>query len=232
MLQSLASLASKVGNWLARDDDSSDDKPVAPKDSPPPATIMQSYVERGRAPPYAEIANLTRYYSASRDRDMGDYERYRFVEDFGWSTPTEEAIRAIQGLSGHVLEIGAGNGLWAYLLAQKGVDIVATDDHSWKGVMKHFHDVQNMDAKEAFAAYGHGRDILMVWPPRSAWYAQAIAERMSQGQTLIYVGEGLGGQMADIGFFHVIERDFEVIEELPMPNWQGIKDKLLIFRHK
>ena len=59
--------------------------------------------------------------------------RRRFMKLYGWSVPTPAAIGAIAAFLGdrQLLEVGAGNGLWAHLLNAYGVAVTATDDLSW-----------------------------------------------------------------------------------------------------
>lgn len=53
--------------------------------------------------------------------------RYSWIKITSFAIPCQEAIEAI-GRAERVLEIGAGTGFWARLLANRGVDVVATDN--------------------------------------------------------------------------------------------------------
>jgi hypothetical protein len=53
-------------------------------------------------------------------------ERDQFIREFGFAVPTREALDRICEFS-PLLEIGAGSGAWARLLALRGADIIATD---------------------------------------------------------------------------------------------------------
>lgn len=48
---------------------------------------------------------------------------------YSWGVISRHAVDIIKQYS-PVLEVGAGNGYWAYELARHGVDIVATDNYS------------------------------------------------------------------------------------------------------
>lgn len=58
--------------------------------------------------------------------------RKPFVYNYSWAIPSREAIKEIVCFVGtdKCLEIGAGRGLWAFLLQEAGVSIIATDNYS------------------------------------------------------------------------------------------------------
>ena len=47
-----------------------------------------------------------------------------------------------------------------------------------------------------------------------------------QGDTVLYVGEGCGGCTGDDNFHERLEDEFELIEEMEIPQWNGIHDWL------
>jgi hypothetical protein len=53
-------------------------------------------------------------------------ERDELVHLYSWAIPNEDALRAIAA-HGPILEVGAGNGYWAQLLTERGVDVLAFD---------------------------------------------------------------------------------------------------------
>ena len=78
-------------------------------------------------------ADMRRVLSASLDDarrahlwevmvDAGDALRRRYA----WAVPDERALRILEHF-GPIVEVGAGKGYWASLLAARGVDVVAYD---------------------------------------------------------------------------------------------------------
>jgi hypothetical protein len=63
----------------------------------------------------------------------------------------------------HCLEIAAGDGTLSRFLAAEGVDIVATDDHSWPDV-SFPADVLRQDARKALRAH-RPAVVICSWPP-------------------------------------------------------------------
>lgn len=57
-----------------------------------------------------------------------DGMRSQLVTRYGFAVPSDEALTAIERCSPRgVVELGAGTGYWAFLLQQRGVDVVAFD---------------------------------------------------------------------------------------------------------
>jgi hypothetical protein len=75
----------------------------------------------------------------SKPPDHPEFSAYNFLQDsllrkpfiynYSWAIPSPEAIAEIAAFIGDdkCLEIGAGRGLWAFLLKEAGVPIIATD---------------------------------------------------------------------------------------------------------
>jgi hypothetical protein len=75
----------------------------------------------------------------------------------------------IQSLAGHIggraaLEVGAGDGCLSRFLRDAGASIRATDDYSWKHVIKYPEDVEHLDATSALARY-RPRVVVCSFPP-------------------------------------------------------------------
>jgi hypothetical protein len=75
-------------------------------------------------------------------------------------------IKALAGLINRrsCLEIAAGDGTLAALLAEAGVPVPATDDFSWTYAIQYPDRVEKLGAKEALDKY-QPRVVLCSWPP-------------------------------------------------------------------
>jgi hypothetical protein len=163
-----------------------------------------------------------------------DYRR-DMVERFAWAIPSDKAITAIAKLS-PIVEIGAGRGYWAYLLRKAGADVVAYD------LYPHGHPEwwrPNGDGGAwteilrggAIAASRHpDRTLLLVWPPMTPMAADAL--RAYRGSTVAYVGEGRSGCTGDDAFHRALDREWQEVRTVSLPNWDGIHDDLTIYRRK
>jgi hypothetical protein len=137
--------------------------------------------------------------------------RNRLIARYGFAVPSEEALAAIGRCSPRgVLEIGAGAGYWAYLLQQRGVDVVAFDIHPapaaqnrWFAGTRPWHPVHRGD--HAVVGAHLERTLLVVWPTKNEIWAASAVERYHDagGECLVYVGEGPGGRTGD-DVFHAL----------------------------
>jgi hypothetical protein len=145
------------------------------------------------------------------------------VRCYSWAVLSRIALEAIIAASPTgIVEIGAGNGYNAALLAELGADVVAYDiaipEDRW-------FDVE-VGGPEVLA-WHPDRTLLLSWPP---YYTSMAAECLArhQGPTLAYVGEGAGGCTAGPEFFDTLSADFGLVRRVSIPNWFGIHDCLEI----
>ena len=142
---------------------------------------------------------------------------------YAWAVPTEEAILAIARHAPRLLEIGAGSGYWSWLLAQAGADVVAVDaqpaPRTWFPVRP---------GGELEAALHPDRALFLCWPP---WNAPMALNALlcHAGDTVVYVGEWLGGN-AEPRFFDRLAREYELVESVAIPQWWMRRDAVTIHR--
>jgi hypothetical protein len=72
--------------------------------------------------------------------------------------------------------------------------------------------------------------LFLSWPPRSGMASECLD--YFTGRYLIYVGEGNGGCTADSDFHERLELDFEMVEEVNIPQWQFVHDDLAVYRRR
>ena len=174
--------------------------------------------------------------------------RKNAVTHYAWSVPTEDAIRRIIEC-GPVVEIGAGSGYWASLIAQLGGDVVAFDQYK-PGENKDFPFEQGwfevQEGGPEKAAEHSDRALFLCWPPYNTSFAFECLKAY-QGDTFVFVGEGSGGCTGDDDFFRLlgdhyswcddeetsdIEALWEEVETVTIPRWEGINDYMTIYRRK
>lgn len=161
-------------------------------------------------------------------------ERPKYVDRYSWAVPNEDALNMLARYS-PLVEIGAGNGYWAHLLRERGVDIVAYDllppnegantFHSgarvWTEVLKGSHEKVRRH---------RDRTLFLCWPPYANPMARKALARF-RGDTVIYVGEWMACT-ADDQFHELLEAKFEQVERVEIPSWPGIRDSLTVWRRK
>jgi hypothetical protein len=203
---------------------------------------------------YATIAEnplLAEWQIASDGRTRGlPFEDHMRLREVGWemqaryaySTPTVEALTMIESC-GRIIEICAGRGYWAKCLAERGVDIVATDsalpangaNDYWRKEMvgsiplDQFFPTEEMSGTQAANSYSD-RALMMVWPdPDSGMASDALSSY--GGDIVIYVGEDAGGCTANEAFFDEILDTSRWTERAYayLPSWPGTRDGITVY---
>jgi hypothetical protein len=99
-------------------------------------------------------------------------DRHRLTKQYAWAIPSDEALDLIASL-GPVLELGAGTGYWAALLADRGVEVVAydlfpptvDDMNGWHDKAGTFFHVRQGGAEKA--SEHADCTLFLCWPPAS-----------------------------------------------------------------
>src|SRR4051812_44270304 len=81
------------------------------------------------------------------------------------------------------LEIAAGDGTLSRFLRQAGVDVTATDDHSWSHSVAFPDDVANQDARAALEAH-QPQVVICSWPPAGNQFEEHV---FKTGSVELYV---------------------------------------------
>lgn len=186
-------------------------------------------------------------------------ERDALVRRYSFAIPTDDALTLIRTVAPNgVVEIGAGTGYWAGLLARRGVDVVAFDtepapstSNPWFAGSPAWFPVR--PAAHTVVRYHGARCLLLVWPTKNeAWPAETLELFVASGGTaVVHVGESAGGRTGD-DMFHALlgELDrcwacaigladaacvcgvaprFRRTRELELPRWEGYHDELRIY---
>lgn len=156
--------------------------------------------------------------SGGRRRDV-------LTRRYAWAIPDADVIRKMAEFSPSYVEIGAGTGYWARMLADAGVTVYAYDNNSWKmseGDL--WHPVARGDEKSA--AKHPEAALLLVWPPyESSMGANAVAAYLDAGgKKVVYVGEGKYGCTGDSALHDLFESEFNRTGYTAIPTWEGVND--------
>lgn len=190
-------------------------------------------------------------------------DRAALVRRYAFAVPDDEPLDAICRAAppAGIVEIGAGLGYWAQLLAERGVDVVAYDrypppstDNTWFTGVEPWHPVVEGDEREV--EHHADRLLLLVWPTQNEdWPAEALERFHRAGGTkLAYVGEEAGGATGDARFHKLLGLDDGcvacdygatnapcVCDVVPrwereavheLPAWHGHADELHLFRRR
>jgi hypothetical protein len=215
---------------------------------------------------YLEKMTLWGQYLTAQllETDGLDHEAMKLMQDeiptlqqqYAFAIPTRRALSAIAE-HGPLLEVGAGTGYWASLLAEMGVDIIAYNSSTWtprfnwdktakEAIMSDSQYLQMKVAGPEAALSAKGRALVLMWPD---WGGAGIfaleALEMFDGKTLICVGEWEGhtlgtfhpalkptGQSFSAEFQKQVQKEFDLLEKIYLPSWPLNGDVVQIFRRK
>ncbi len=163
-----------------------------------------------------------------------DY-RADMVREFSWAIPSFEALHVITKFAPRICEIGAGTGYWAWMLTQYGASVIAYDLHvpgveenKW-GHKKTWFDVKQGDVLSI--NQHQDRALMLCWPPYQDPMSSAVLE-LYTGSKVIYIGEGSYGCTANEKFHDMLGQDFNEIDCVDLPQWDGIHDSLSLYERK
>lgn len=187
-------------------------------------------------PYFDEIKKLKEKYGTSFNEDDGFLpsmenfttvfpKRKKLVKKYSWAIPDDAAIYTILKHSDSLVEIGAGNGYWAYLLKQKGGIVHCYDQYP---SIKTWHPVKY--GTELNVLDHLNSTLFLCWAPYNDSTATNTL-KLYNGDKLVVIGES-GGCTADDEFFEILEKDWEEIEFYTIPTWCGIRDNLSIYKRK
>jgi len=170
---------------------------------------------------------------AEKRKDFSVWERKNYYHyRFAFAIPNTEAIAALLAL-GPIVEVGAGSGYWAEVLARAGADVAAYDDGSWHlPWTAKWYEVQ-AGGPEAIT-WGKRPVLLLCWPDYGSDFAARCEQehRKTGGTWLAYIGEGEGGCTGDDAFHDALNAHWEQTMTVDIPQWPGLHDRLEIYRRK
>lgn len=189
--------------------------------------------------------------------DFGrEVDRPKLVAEYSWAIPNEAALQTI-GEGGPILEIGAGNGYWAWELQQRGVDVVAFDpepyeegqfvvlgerwskrpdgstvlalvDEGARVYRRKWAEVLKGDHNIVTAEEYRDRNLLICWPTWGGeWATQAVES--CYAETVYMVGE-LGGCTGDERLVYALAKDFKLVKTVEIPTYWMVHDVLTVWQ--
>ena len=158
--------------------------------------------------------------------------RRKLVAQYAWAIPCDTAIQTIAKLS-PIVEVGAGTGYWASLIAKAGAKIDCYDlKPPMIGANTYGHTQQYYPVMPiAWLDWSktQRKTLFLCWPP----YDDPMAEdclRRFRGMTVVYVGESHWGCTATDAFHTTLDNEWAHVEAVIIPRWDGISDWLRVYQ--
>lgn len=191
-----------------------------------PINEKNSYLEAVWKP-WAEKAKYFGHsdFAALRSVDRPLLIRARNSRKYSFAIPNEQALEVLKQHA-PIIEIGSGSGYWAFLLRQKGVDVLAVDNMSETFEKRWLSDIVVKDGT-TFLKSNNGcanRTLLLCWPRDADNIIEAF-----QGDTIIWIGE-IGG--STWYFQDDALEEWEMKQEVMIPTWPGVHDTMNVYKRK
>jgi hypothetical protein len=199
----------------------------------PPNPYLDEIVALFGEAPVDDISLWRKYDRALEDTcpDMSRFTRRdRALEKYGFAIPNEAAFDAL-AQRGPIIEVGAGLGYWAWCLRERGVDVLACDvgeTWPWSG-REPWTEIMRADGR-LLAAECPERTLFLCWPSMERWPAQVLSAY--RGNTVVIVGESDYGCTGDRALFRLLSWRWNEVEEIAIPVWPGIHDRMTIYERK
>lgn len=155
------------------------------------------------------------------------------VPKYSWAIPTEKAIKELCKYS-PLIEIGAGTGYWGSLIKKMGGIITCYDqyllDKNYYKHTTHYTKIYKGD-ESVLNNISSKINLFLCWPP----YDKPMAKNclcVFKGDYLVYIGEGYDGCTGDDEFHIELEKKWEEINVINIPQWFGIHDYMCIYKRK
>lgn len=206
-------------------------------------------VETAIKNPYWDIVKTIPGYEGKCHPDWvhSEHDRNTLCGEYAWAIPDPDSLQFVaEHLTPKAVEIGAGTGYWASLLAQMGVNMLCYDiDPPQHTGQNHYHSPRNENCtkllgitREVFFDVRSGnhliarehpdRTLLLCWPPYDNDMAYHTLSAY-QGQRLVYIGESAGGCTGDDQFFELLAEQWHLVAEHTPVQWWGIHDVIEVY---
>lgn len=158
--------------------------------------------------------------------------RWPFVQRFAFAIPTSEAVAKLVKLS-PIIEVGSGNGYWAWLVRKAGGEFQDSDTyHRQENCKNGFWKVWWTKPKRRGPSWVKGfpkATLFLCWPEYDSPMAFK-ALKSFRGKRVVYIGEGYGGCTGNERFHETLDKDWIEEQKITLPSWPGVWDDMRIYR--
>lgn len=179
------------------------------------------------------------YYKEYVDKGIPTYfERFQFMEEFGYFLPCMEVVDYIKSLDTKWLSVGCGRGYFEYILNLHGIDVIATDkcnviDNMYfkSGIHRKssYTQLETISADLAISKYPD-RSVIFSWVSYDESWGYEALRKISNALYVLNVGEDFGGCTGDDAFNSHLYNECKLIERLPHYTFPTIHDNVKLYK--
>ena len=164
-----------------------------------------------------------------------------FMHHFGCVVPSHEALEVIKQVArgGRVLEIGSGNGYWAYMLRRTGLTVSAVDNLQSEYRTLWIGDTIVQDGEKYLKAEKGAKAavLLLVYPIVGLNFTSKILEAYKGDVVCVAGTQNKNGYTAfkdrTIDEYMLAEKpEFEKTVQIPLPSFAGKDEALFVFERR
>lgn len=174
------------------------------------------------------------------DISIFELVRESYRHRFGYFIPNALLLQRIDEFSpSGIVDFGAGNGYLAYLLQNRGVDVIALDVATVESGDNAFWSPKEIQSRlrsswlrpkivsgaEELTRHPH-RTLVLAWPPPSSAMAMDALVAYA-GKRVVYIGEWRRATATDK--FHEALSLWQKVEEVLIPTHYGMRDRAYFF---
>ena len=163
------------------------------------------------------------------------------MHHFGCVVPSYEGLHIIKQRAGEkpVVDIGSGNGYWAYMLRRLGVSVHAVDNLQSEYRTIWVSDTIIRDGERFLKSDNGCKDavLLLVYPIVGSGFTSKILEAY-KGDIICVAGTQNGNVYTAFKDRTIVEymsterKDFEKTIQIPLPSFAGKDEALFVFERK
>jgi hypothetical protein len=172
-------------------------------------------------------------YARDEDRNL-NLRRRDLTSDYAWTITAPATVAFVAEHCGpRVIDPLAGSGYWAWLLAQHGADVAASDLNPPNVAANNWHrggvwtTVAARDAVEAVRGSA-GRTLLLSWPPYDDPTGAKVIEAYA-GDRIVYIGEGDSGCCGGDDMWELLRSGWHEVAEHRPVQWYGLHDWVTVY---
>lgn len=177
------------------------------------------------------VTEINKKYFIFNAHHLGTLYRNAYVKNISWAVPSAKTLKQIFSFvqkCDTIMDVFAGNGLWAHLFEWYGFTVIASDKKV-NGKDHAYADVQCIDCVHAVTTHNGVVDVLFIcWPPRDDPCAYKALSAF-KGNKVIFIGYSYGCVTGDDDLQKEFREQWELVAKHNVQCWSGVNDSMYFY---